>query len=326
MKKTLSAIVIAVACMGGLTALQWPHLRSNLQATASEAQDITEAERQVMQTEEALRRDRLQLWQNVPVFGFDNLAANWTFLNFLQYFGNTEERQTIGYAATPDFFDVIIHRDPYFRLSYRFLSSAVTLFAGQPTETVRLLEQGLTHLTPSFPEDSFWLWRYKAVDELLFLGDAEAAIQSLDNAAEWASQSPSEDAENSALRASRTATFLRQNPDSRQVQANSWVMVWANAINENVRQYAEGQIEALGYQVLRDGGSIQIEDQNPPQPPVEEAIDPDETEDSATEQENPSPPQPETDEPTQLEADSPTPGEADTLPPSQEEETASPQP
>ena len=35
--------------------------------------------------------------KNLPSFGFDNLIADWTFLKFLQYFGDDEARDVTGY-------------------------------------------------------------------------------------------------------------------------------------------------------------------------------------------------------------------------------------
>lgn len=251
MKKTLSAFVAAVGFAAGLGALQLPRLRSRL--------NVTNLDPQIIQAEEALQTSQLDLWQTLPVFGFENLVADWAFLNFLQYFGNAEARQASGYTVTPEFFQVIIKRDPYFPLAYRFLSSSVTLFAGQPEQTVSLLEEGLSHMTPNFPEDSYWLWRYKAVDELLFLGDIDAAIQSLETNNEWAIASPDPDSDGHAVGSRRTANFLRQNPDSRRVRANSWMMIWGNAINEDVRQYAQSQIEALGYEFIEDENGVRVQ-------------------------------------------------------------------
>lgn len=253
MKHQFGTWLMVAIWAGGLVALQVPRLRS-LSAGS------TVPEPQALQAAEVIQRERLQLWQHLPVLGFENLVASWTFLNFIHYFGNREARRVTGYTVTPDFFDVIVRRDPFFRLPYQFLSSSVTLFAGQPTATVRLLERGLAAMTPTFPTDSFWLWRYKAVDELLFLGDTDAAIQSLEKAVEWAQQSPAPDAERSAYIARQTAQFLQQDPDSRQVRANAWALVWNNAIDEEVRQYAQAQIESLGFLVTRNGDSLQIED------------------------------------------------------------------
>ena len=270
MKKALTALITAAICTSGLVLLQLPRLQSHPAQTelssdnSSPLEDDPETIKAIAEQAEALQLDRLKIWHGLPNLGFDNLVADWAFLGFLQYFGNAEERNLTGYAASPEFFQVIIEHDPYFRLPYRFLSSSVTLFAGQPQETIRLLEQGLAKVKPTFPADSFWLWRYKAVDELLFLGDIQAAINSFEKSAEWAAQSPAKDADRYVTTAQRSANFLRQNPDSREVQANSWMMIWANAINENVRQFVESQIEALGYQVSREGSSLQLQDRLPP--------------------------------------------------------------
>jgi hypothetical protein len=252
MKQALGSVLAAVVCVSGLAALQWPRLRSQLREP-----DVSP---ESLQAQEVLQRDRLRILKTLPTLGFDNLIADWAFLNFLQYFGNTEARQVTGYQVTPEFFSVIVRRDPFFRLAYRYLSSTVTLFAGQPAQTVSLLEQGLSHMSPQFPPDSFWLWRLKAVDELLFLGDTDAAIESFEQNAAWAAQSPVPEAADHAASAQRIADFLRQDPANRQVRANSWLMVWSNSINEEVRQYAEQQIEALGFRTIREGNSLRIED------------------------------------------------------------------
>lgn len=251
-KTRLGTWVLLMLCAGGLLALQLPRLHQQL--TVAEQVDSSR-----LQATDALQRDRLRLRRLMPAFGYDNLVSSWTFLGFLHYFGNRRVREVTGYSAVPDFFEVIVQRDPYFRLPYQFLSSSVTLFAGQPTETVRLLEQGLSQMTPMLPPDSFWLWRYKAVDELLFLGDNDSAIQSLEQAAAWASRSTAPDAERSVQVALRIATFLRQDPENREVRANAWRLIWYNALSEEVRQYAETQIEALGYRVIREGESLTVE-------------------------------------------------------------------
>lgn len=250
-KRSLWALIGVIGWAGVLFALQLPRLKQQL----AKNEPINP---QRIQAVEVLQRDRLNFRRIMPAFGYDNLVSSWTFLGFLHYFGNSPVRQVAGYSVVPEFFEVIVHRDPYFRLPYQFLSSSVTLFAGQPAETVRLLDKGLSQMNPQLPPDSFWLWRYKAVDELLFLGDNASAIQSLEQAAAWASRSPAPDAERSVQAALRIADFLRQDPDSREVRANSWRLIWYNALTEEVRQHAEAQIEALGYRTTRDDDTLNI--------------------------------------------------------------------
>ncbi|HSM80528.1 MAG TPA: hypothetical protein VLS96_02525 [Nodosilinea sp.] len=194
----------------------------------------------------------LALGQKMPTFGFDNLVADWFFLRFLQYFGDDEARAATDYSLSPEFFKAIIPNDPYYRNFYLFLSGSVSNFAAQPEQSVALIAQGLERLTPAFPDDGFYIWRYRGVDELLYIGDGEAAQKSFQTAAEWARQSSHPDAAFMAENSQRTADFLAQNPLSKQAQINAWASVLANAFDDNTRQNAIDRIEALGGAVIID--------------------------------------------------------------------------
>ncbi|MGB3312726.1 MAG: hypothetical protein WA939_13865 [Nodosilinea sp.] len=200
----------------------------------------------------------LQLAQKMPTFGFDNLVADWTFLQFLQYFGDSEVRTTAGYNLSPEFFEVIIAKDPFYRQFYLFLSGSVSNFAAQPQESVNLIADGLAHLSPTLPNDSFYIWRYKAIDELLFLGDGAAARQSFQTAADWASQSDHPDAELMVANSQATANFLARNPDSKMAQVNAWAGVLSNALDDATRQQAIDRINALGGEVIIENGAVKI--------------------------------------------------------------------
>ena len=43
-----------------------------------------------------------EIQKKLPSFGFDNLLADWTFLKFIQYFGDGEARQITGYSTVTD--------------------------------------------------------------------------------------------------------------------------------------------------------------------------------------------------------------------------------
>lgn len=205
------------------------------------------------------QRQQLQIFKRVPGFGFNNLIADWVMLQFIQYFGNLEARRQTGYGLSLDYFDIILERDPYFRDAYLFLSASGTLFAGQPQRTVTLFERGLAQLTPTTPERAYVIWRYKASDELLFLGDPEAAAQSFETAADWASIY--EDPESQALAAAsrQTAAFLRENPSSAAAQISAWAIVLSNAFDEETQRVAIRQIEQLGGRVeVDEAGQFRI--------------------------------------------------------------------
>lgn len=193
----------------------------------------------------------LQFISTAPVFGFENLVSSWIFLRFLQYFGNSNQREQQGYGLSVDFFEIIVDKDPKFVDSYLYLSHSVSIYAGKPLDTVRLMEKGLSSMTPESTPRGFFVWRNKAVDELLFLGDNQSAKISHEMAADWAEQSADPEAKLVARLSRQTASFLATDPNSKSAQISSWSQILARAIDDNLRQEAITRIQSLGGEILR---------------------------------------------------------------------------
>ncbi len=207
----------------------------------------------------AREKTRLSLWRQMPALGFDNLLANWVFLQFHQYFGDIPVREQTGYTLSPEYFEIIVDRDPRFLGAYVSLSTSISLYSGQPERSVRLISQGLKSMTPQVPPQSFTVWRIKAIDQLLFLGDAMGARQSFLQAAAWAAQSPDPDAQIVAAVSAQTARFLERNPQSRQAQVMSWSQVFHTATDQKTRNIARDRLTALGAEfATAPDGSILI--------------------------------------------------------------------
>lgn len=119
-----------------------------------------------------------------------------------------------------------------------------------PERAIALSEKGLKSLSPSVPDKSYYVWRYKGVDELLFLGDAKAAQKSFATAANWASKFSDAESQMIANTSQRTAEFLSQNPNSKYAQIATWAIVLNNQIDERTRKRAIREIEALGGKVI----------------------------------------------------------------------------
>ncbi|MGL5060967.1 MAG: hypothetical protein ACRC62_13415, partial [Microcoleus sp.] len=85
---------------------------------------------------------RLQLLKALPTFGFNNLIADWTFIQFLQYFGDDEARNVTGYNLSSKYFDVITKLDPRRVEIYPFLAVSVSFYQAKPETTVQLMERG----------------------------------------------------------------------------------------------------------------------------------------------------------------------------------------
>lgn len=235
----LVAPAIALACLGAIATLQFQQLTQ-----------LRSQQANWLQTEYSEQSDReevqLELLQQMPGLGFDNLIANWTFLKFLQYFGDEPARKVTGYPLASDYFEVIVNRDPNFLRAYTYLSTATTVFAGQPERALALLEQGLRSLTPETAPQAYYIWREKALTELLFLGDSQAALKSFTRAADWASRFPDQESQTVAKLSRQTAQFLSRNPNSQEAQISSWFMVFTSTRDQRVRALATQRIQNLG--------------------------------------------------------------------------------
>jgi hypothetical protein len=206
--------------------------------------------KQAAQQEAQQEALRLKMLKNLPSFGFDNLIADWTFLKFLQYFGDDEARNVTGYNLSQDYFDIVTQRDPRWADIYLFLSTAVSFYQGNPETAVRLIERGTNALSPQIHPQAWIVWRTKGLDELLLLGDIPESIRSHEMAAEWVEKTP--DGKKLAPIFRGTADFLRRDPDSVLVRFNAWSMVYYQTTDKLVRQRAKQALVKLGARVQKD--------------------------------------------------------------------------
>ncbi len=185
---------------------------------------------------------QLSFLKKMPAFGFDNLIADWSMLEFMQYFGDGEARKETGYSLSADYLEVITNKDPRFSTAYMIISPASSVFGGTPKRTLELMDRGLKHLTPDMPY-AYFVWLYKGTDEILFFGDLKNARKSYEKAAEWATIAKDKKIAQSA---SKTVKFLATNPDTTQAQVGIWFQVWVNSKEKMTREAAQENIEKLG--------------------------------------------------------------------------------
>lgn len=250
-RQAITSSSVACLCLFAVSLLQF----SRMQQLLSDKQTNTvEALQREITTEEV----RLKFLKKIPTFGYDNLIANWIYLNFLQYFGDDEIRSKTGYGLSPQYFEVILKRDPRFVNAYLALSTSGSMYAGKPEKSVEIMNRGLKSLNPWVPKNSYYIWRYKAVDELLFLGDSQAARESFTNASEWASKHSDEESKLVATISGQTAEFLKTNRDSKYAQISAWGMVLSHGADKKTRERAIREIEALGGKIISTPQGNQI--------------------------------------------------------------------
>lgn len=241
----LTPLAIATVALLGVIGIQRSHLDRPPAA----------ADPQSVERQEAWR---LKLLQRSPTFGFDNLIADWTFLNFLQYYGDTEIRKKVGYSLSPAYFDLITQRDPRFVSTYLFLSSSISYQLGQPEIAVRLMDRGTSALSPQIDPNAFQVWRFKGLDQLLLLGDVPGAIHSHEMAAQWVVATPNQSL---APLFQQTANFLRKDPNSRLIRFQAWTSVYDQAVavkDKATQERAKREILAIGGQVRMNQGQVEF--------------------------------------------------------------------
>lgn len=248
-------VSLLVLCMLGVGFLQLPQLTKH--------NSRTNASLETLKRETYSEKLRLNLLQKLPTFGFNNLIADSIFLKFLQYFGDDEARVKTGYRLSPEYFEVILGRDPHFLQAYLFLSTSTSLYAGMPERSIALMEKGLKSLSPKVPQKSYYIWRYKGIDELLFLGAAPQAQHSFEMAAQWASSYSDQESQQVKALSLRTSQFLAHNPKSRSAQIAAWIMVLDNPVDTQTRKLALRRISKLGGKVsITPKGALKVQ---PPQ-------------------------------------------------------------
>ena len=119
-------------------------------------------------------------------------------------------------------------------------------------------------MTPQSQPQAHYLWRFKGTDELLFLGDSQAARRSFETAAHWAIQSSDPYSADSARLSRKTARFLAGNPNSKSAQVSAWFGILSNAVDDRTRQLAVQRIRALGGDVIANSDG-QVEVTMPPE-------------------------------------------------------------
>jgi tetratricopeptide (TPR) repeat protein len=202
-----------------------------------------------LQQEETKAKVQLSIAKTLPTFGYKNLVANWYFMDFLQYFGDSDVRKKAGYGLAMDYFEAILDRDPRFLYAYYYLSNTASIYAGAPDKSVALMNRGLKSLSPQVPNRSYYIWRLKAIDELLFLGKVPDARNSMLTAANWARQNPDREGQSVAQVSQNTAAYLARNPNSKQARFDAWNMVLSAAVDDFVIKRAIAEIRATGGKV-----------------------------------------------------------------------------
>jgi len=196
---------------------------------------------------------RLAVTQQSPTLGFSALAADWTLLEYLQYFGDDEAREVTGYELADNYLDRVTELDPRFFYAYIFVSPGVSYYQGQPERSIELFDRGVENLSPELHENAFAVPKFEALDRFLLLGDVPGAIEAYEVAIDWLDGTPYAEYKGSL---EQTVEFLKTNADSTQARYVGWLDVYSSATDPLVRERAADELRSLGArEVEREDGS-----------------------------------------------------------------------
>lgn len=117
--------------------------------------------------------------------GYDSLIADYYWLRSLSYFGAIESHAA-KYIDLPALLERVVGLDPYFTTAYEFAGTALTVENVDPTESIRLLEQG-TQYRPEVWTLGFYLGfnRYYFLHDFAHAATDLARTSLLPDAPEW---------------------------------------------------------------------------------------------------------------------------------------------
>ena len=139
------------------------------------------------------------------------------------------------------------------------------MFAGVPEQAIAIYGKGAESLNPDIQPESYVVWRYKATDQLLFMGDAQGARTSYLMAAEWSERAARtgkkliDDPKQVAESSRQSAQWLSEDRDLSKAQIAAWSMVLKNAVDKKTIEIVAKQLERLGMKIdIRDGALVVI--------------------------------------------------------------------
>ncbi|MCT0255087.1 hypothetical protein [Synechocystis sp. CS-94] len=212
---------------------------------------LSEEDYEKLSQDEAIQ---LNLLHRSPSIGFDNIIADWVYLGFIQYFGDTPVRNQTGYGLLPEYYQVLVDKDPLFTDALSKLDVATSLFAGQPQVSAQLLGEALSKMPKKFITkiQPYYLWRAKGNNELLFLGNTDEAKESYRQSIDWAKAYGDEEGQKMVRISENSLRILEAKPDSKEARIGAWVGVLANRPDEKTVKRVIDEIEKLG-------GTVKIE-------------------------------------------------------------------
>lgn len=191
--------------------------------------------------------------------GYEQLFADWWWLNFVQYYGNTPERIKDHFAFAYSYLDLITRLDPRFIEPYWFTAFAVGSEQKRPDLAAQVIDRGIA----ANPDN----WRVPfiaGVNQYLFAHDDRRAAEyyklaaAVPDAPAWLNRQAQILASNTPALIKRTLTWdniYRSSTETRVKEAarkqlvEIWTRVYKLSPSMQARKRALAELERLGMPV-----------------------------------------------------------------------------
>jgi tetratricopeptide (TPR) repeat protein len=217
---SILALAGTVICLGLIGVLQWP--RSDL----SKRTDSVLTAPPVLPKAEAIKPF---------LFGMDNLVADWYWLQYVQYFGDSAAREKTNFDYCDDYLELITALDPKFVKAYAAASYAVAGMQENPDKALKILARGI-QINPA-AEGSWELYRNYAGVAFLYKKDLATAAKYFTKAAD-APGAPV------VFRSFAAAFYNKMNDKERAISL--WVQYYREAPTQYLKDKTKKKLTDLG--------------------------------------------------------------------------------
>ncbi|MBE9195051.1 hypothetical protein IQ219_06950 [Synechocystis sp. LEGE 06083] len=243
--------LIMLGCFVGIVVIQNRNMdKSEQELSAEDYEELVNDE-----------KINLEFLRRVPSMGLGNMIADWGYLGFVQYFGDVPARDNTGYGLLPQYYQLLVDKDPHFTDALSKLDVATSLFGGKPEASASFLGQALSKIPKRFITNipPYYLWRAKGNNELLFAGNVDAAKKSYRHSMEWAKAYDDDESRRMININKDSLKFLANNPDSTEARIGAWVGILANRPDKKTVERVIKEIKALGANVVVEpNGNIRV--------------------------------------------------------------------
>ena len=176
--------------------------------------------------------------------GFDKLLADYYWLSFISYYGDSAGRDKDNYALADRYLDLITSLDPQFVQPYWFVAFAVGEEQGNPRKAAEILKKGV-----DANQNNWYLPFIAGFNQYMFAGDEISAAKYY----RMASKYPG-----APLWLGRQAKILEAKIPSLVKRINTWSDVYNSVDEPGLKEKAREELQRLWIEVYRRSPSNKI--------------------------------------------------------------------